>query len=159
MNPHEDLTPGVLGGLAWYYLLAAVMNAAAAAYVSYGEMVSEGASRAGLAPKTRRMPGWLTTLYFLLYGLALVVILFRHSLPGAPGAAYGLCALANVLLALMAGADAAYFAELREHGHGEGDPLRPPSLDEHQPAVGIGPPSNRTLWALIWSVASVVFQM
>ncbi len=45
------LTPGVMGGLAWYYLLAAVMNAAAAAYVAYGEMVSEGASRVGLAPE------------------------------------------------------------------------------------------------------------
>ena len=59
MNPHEDLPTGVLAGLAWYYLLAAAMNAAAAAYVAYGEMVSEGASRLGLAPKTRRMPGWL----------------------------------------------------------------------------------------------------
>ena len=48
---HQDLTPGVLAGLAWYYLLAAMMNAAAAAYVSYGEMVSEGASRIGPRPQ------------------------------------------------------------------------------------------------------------
>ena len=41
----QDLTPGVMAGLAWYYLLAAMLNAAAAAYVAYGEMVSEGASR------------------------------------------------------------------------------------------------------------------
>jgi hypothetical protein len=40
---HPDLTVGVMFGLAWYYLLAAMMNAAAAAYVSYGEMLSEGA--------------------------------------------------------------------------------------------------------------------
>ena len=56
---HKDLTVSVLAGLAWYYVLAAMMNAAAAAYVSYGEMVSAGASRVGLAPKTRRLPGWL----------------------------------------------------------------------------------------------------
>ena len=56
---HQDLTPGVLAGLAWYYLLAAMLNAAAAAYVAYGEMVSEGASRSGLAPRTRRLPDWL----------------------------------------------------------------------------------------------------
>ena len=85
MNPHEDLTPAVVSGLAWYYLIAATMNAAAAAYVSYGEMVSEGASRAGLAPKTRRMPGWLIGLYCALVGLAFVVILFRSALPGAFG--------------------------------------------------------------------------
>ncbi len=34
-------------GLAWYFLLAAMLNAAAAAYVAYMEMVSEGASRPG----------------------------------------------------------------------------------------------------------------
>jgi hypothetical protein len=129
MNPHEDLPPGVLFGLSWYYLLAALMNAAAAAYVAYGEMVSEGASRAGLAPKTRRMPGWLMPLFFGLYGLAFVLVLLRNALPGAVGAAYGLCALANGLLAVMAAADAAHFAEAHEHGHGEGSPLQPPSLD------------------------------
>ena len=56
MNHSQDLTVGVMFGLAWYYLLAAMLNAAAAAYLSYGEMVSEGASRVGLAPKTRRLP-------------------------------------------------------------------------------------------------------
>ncbi len=56
----QDLTPGVLTGLAWYYLLAAMLNAAAAAYVAYMEIVSEGAQRDGLAPRTRtaaRMAG------------------------------------------------------------------------------------------------------
>ncbi len=61
---HEDLTAPVLAGLAWYYLLAAMMNAAAAAYVAYGEVVSAGASRLGLAPKTRRMPGWVISGLF-----------------------------------------------------------------------------------------------
>ena len=65
---HADLTPGVLAGLAWYYFLAAGLNAAAAAYVSYGEMVSEGASRVGLAPKTRRLPTWLITAFFGFMG-------------------------------------------------------------------------------------------
>ena len=85
---HEDLTAPVLAGLAWYYLLAAMMNAAAAAYVSYGEMVSAGASRVGLAPKTRRMPVWLIGSFFGLYGLAVLMILFRHSLPDALEVAY-----------------------------------------------------------------------
>ena len=59
----------MLAGLAWYYLLAAALNTAAAAYVSYAEMVSEGASRVGLAPRTRRMPGWLSPTFMGLYGL------------------------------------------------------------------------------------------
>src|ERR1700733_14616792 len=99
---HEDLTAPVLAGLAWYYLLAAMMNAAAAAYVSYGEMVS-GGSRLGLLPKTRKMPGWVITGFFGLYGLAALLILFRQSLPGAMKVVYFLCAAANSLLAGMAG--------------------------------------------------------
>jgi hypothetical protein len=153
-----DLTLPVLAGLAWYYLLAAMMNAGAAAYVSYGEMVSEGASRLGLAPKSRRLPGWLLVTFFGLYSLAILLILGRESIRSALAWAYGLCAIANAILAVAAGADAAHFAELRAHGHGEGDAARPPSLDDHQPAVGLGKPINRTLWALIWSVSSVIFQ-
>src|SRR5271170_526269 len=101
---HQDLTAPVLGGLAWYYLLAAMMNAAAAAYLAYGEMVSAGASRLGLAPKSRRLPVWLITVYFALYGLAILMILGRHLLPHSVEVAYGLCAFANVLLAVMSGA-------------------------------------------------------
>jgi hypothetical protein len=155
MNPYEDLTPGVLAGLAWYYLLAATLNAAAAAYLAYGEMVSEGASRAGLAPKTRRLPNWLISLYVGMTGLAILLILFRQFLPGATGAAYGLCAIANMILAVMAAADAAHFAEVRAH-HGAA-PV--PSLDDHQPAVGLGGPVERTLWTVIWAVVSMIFQM
>ena len=59
---------------------------------------------------------------------------------------------------MIAGADAAHFAEMKAHGHGEGDPSNPPSLDDHQPAVGLGGPINRTLWTLIWSMAAVIFQ-
>src|SRR5215470_4317153 len=101
---HKDLTPGVMAGLAWYYLLASMLNAAAAAYVSYMEMVSEGASREGLPPKTRRMPQWLVVAFCGLYGLATLLILGREYLPEAVRIAYGLCALANVLLAIAAGA-------------------------------------------------------
>src|SRR3954464_6077469 len=111
---HMDLTPGVLAGLAWYYLLAAMLNAAAAAYVAYMEMVSEGASRAGLAPRTRRLPEWLMIAFFGLYGLAVLMIVGREFLPGATQAAYVLCALANVLVAIAAGADAAHFAEVKD---------------------------------------------
>ncbi len=155
---HPDLTPAVLAGLAWYYLLAAAMNAAAAAYVSYGEMVSAGASRLGLAPRTRKLPAWLIGGYLVLYSVAVLMILGRHALPGAVSVAYAICGAANVILAVMAAADAAHFAELKAHGHGEGDPSSPPSLDDHQPAVGLGGPINRTLWTLIWSVAAVIFQ-
>ncbi|MGO8900082.1 MAG: hypothetical protein ACLQU5_17270 [Isosphaeraceae bacterium] len=156
----QDLTPGVMAGLAWYYLIAAMLNAAAAAYVAYMEMVSEGASRAGLAPRTRRLPDWLAIDFFGLYGLAGIVILGRHALPGALEIAYCLGALANALLAIAAGADAAHFAEVRESvtGHAEGATAPPPTLDDHIPAVGLGKPINRTLWTLIWSIAALVFQ-
>ena len=156
----QDLTPSVMAGLAWYYLLAAMLNAAAAAYVAYMEMVSEGASRAGLAPRTRRLPDWLAIAFFGLYGLAAIVILGRHVLPGALEIAYCLSALANALLAITAGADAAHFAEVRESvtGHADGATAPPPTLDDHIPAVGLGKPINRTLWTLIWSIAALVFQ-
>jgi hypothetical protein len=155
---HKDLTVGVMAGLAWYYVLAAMMNAAAAAYVAYGEMVSEGASRVGLLPKTRRLPTWLISTFCCLDGLALLMIVGRGFLPGGVGVAYALCAIANGLLAVMAGADAAHFAEVKAHGHGEGDSASPPSLDDHHPAVGLGKPINRTLWTLIWGVVAVMFQ-
>ena len=156
----QDLTPSVMAGLAWYYLLAAMLNAAAAAYVAYMELVSEGASRAGLAARTRRLPDWLAIAFCGLYGLAVISVLGRHVLPGALEIAYCLCALANALLAIAAGADAAHFAETREAvtGHDEGNATAPLTLDDHIPAVGLGKPINRTLWTLIWSIAAVVFQ-
>jgi hypothetical protein len=155
---HEDLTPGVLVGLAWYYLLAAMLNAAAAAYVAYGEMVSEGASRIGLAPKSRRMPSWLIASFFALYTLAILIILGRQQLPGALSAAYALCALANAMLAVFAAADAAHFAEVRAHAQGAEHTQPTPTLDDHQPAVGIGKPVNRGFWTLVWCLVAVLFQ-
>jgi hypothetical protein len=155
---HQDLTPGVLTGLAWYWLLAAMLNAAAAAYVAYMEIVSEGASRAGLAPKTRRLPDWLVITFCGLYGLATLVILFRGALPQGMIVAYCLCALANAILAIAAGADAAHFAEVRAGGHGQVSDVGTVTLDDHLPAVGIGKPMNRTLWTLVWSIMAMIFQ-
>src|SRR4051812_50072504 len=97
---HQDLTPGVMTGLAWYYLLASMLNAAAASYVAYMEMVSEGASRAGLPPRTRRLPEWLLVAFFGLYGLATLIILGREYLPEAMRVAHGLCAPANRRVAI-----------------------------------------------------------
>src|SRR5262249_35123200 len=154
---HQDITPGVMAGLAWYYLLAAMLNAAAAAYVSYMEMVSEGASRVGLAPKTRRLPDWLSVAFFGLYGLATVMILGRQMLPGAFRAAFGLWARATATLGMVGGADAAHFAGARQHAHGAtaGTAAETvPSaltLDDHLPAVGLGKPISRSLWTLIWA--------
>jgi len=156
---HKDLTPGVLTGLAWYYLLAAMLNAAAAAYVSYMEIVSEGASRVGLAPRTRRLPEWLVLAFFGLYGLATIIILGRAYLPDATRVAYLLCAMANGLVAIAAAADAAHFAEVKNEGHGRGGEVGPPSLDDHQPAIGLGKPMNRTLWTLIWGAIAGIFQV
>jgi hypothetical protein len=156
---HTDLTPGVLTGLAWYYLLAAMLNAAAAAYVSYMEIVSEGASRVGLAPRTRRLPEWLLISFFALYGVATLMLLGREHLPEATRVAYFLCALANALLAIAAAADAAHFAEVKDAGHGRGGEIGAPSLDDHQPAVGLGKPMNRTLWTLIWGALAGIFQV
>src|SRR5688572_4740293 len=115
---HSDLTPGVLQGLAWYYLLAALLNAAAAAYVAYGEIVSEGASRIGLAPKTRRLPDWLVLAFGGLLAAATVLILGRAFIPNATQIAYFFCAAATTTLAIAAGADAAHHAEVHAAGHG-----------------------------------------
>jgi hypothetical protein len=159
LDHHADLTLGVTAGLGWYFLLAAVLNAAAAAYVAYMEMVSEGASRAGLAPRTRRLPDWLMLVFCGLYGLAMLLILFREGLgPEVFRIAYGICAVANVMVAIAAGADAAHHAEVHAAGHGRESEFAGPSLDDHLPAVGLGRPINRTLWALIWSMCSVMFQ-
>ncbi|MDX2036538.1 MAG: hypothetical protein SFX72_07795 [Isosphaeraceae bacterium] len=160
MNHHPDLTPGVLTGLAWYYLLAAMLNAAAAAYIAYMEIVGEGASRAGLAPKTRKIPTWMTVGYFALYGVAAFFILFRGLFETHVGTtiAYLLAAAGNILVAIGAGADAAHFAEVKDEGHGVGSEVGPPSLDDHIPAFGLGKPMNRTLWTLVWGVVSVIFQ-
>jgi hypothetical protein len=147
-----------MAGLAWYYLLASLLNACAAAYVAYREMVSEGGSRAGLAPRTRRLPDWLMIAFFGLYGLATLLILGRDYLPEALRVAYGLCALGNFLVAIAAGSDAAHFAEERAGGHGRGSEMHTPTLDDHIPAVGLGPPIDRTLWTLIWAVVAMIFQ-
>ena len=156
---NQDLTAGVNAGLAWYYLFAALLNAAAACYVAYMEMVSEGASRVGLAPRSRRLPDWLMVTFFGLNGVATIVILFRGMF-GDMGftLAYGLSALANLIVAIAAGADAAHFAEEKDHGHGVGAEVHRPTLNDHIPAVGLGGPVDRTLWTLIWSVISVCFQ-
>ncbi len=159
MHTHPDLTPVVMTGLAWYYLLAAMLNAAAAAYVGYLEMVSEGASRAGLAPRTRKLPEWMVVAYFGLSGLAVLLILGREMMPGAVSVAYCLCAIANVMVAIGAAADSAHFAEETSHGHGVGQEVHSPTLDDHIPAVGLGKPINRTLWTLVWSMCAVVFQV
>lgn len=153
----QDVNPGVLAGLAWYYLLASALNAAAAAHVAYAELVGEGADIAGLAPRTRRAPAWLGVALVGLYSSSLLILGFRGWIPGGTTLAYGLAALANGLLALTAGADAAHFAEVRASGGVHADEAHP-SLDDHVPAAGLGGPINRTLWALVWSVVAVVFQ-
>src|SRR4051812_33144492 len=100
MDHNPDLTAGVMTGLGWYYLLAAMLNAAAAAYVAYMEMVSEGASRAGLAPRTRKLPDWLSVAVGGLYAVAVLTILAGPVIgPEAPKIAYLLAALANGILA------------------------------------------------------------
>jgi hypothetical protein len=159
MNPHPDLTPGVMAGLGWYYLLAAMFNSAAAAYVAYMEMVSEGASREGLAPRTRRLPDRVVYAFAGLYGLATLLILF-HQFFGSEAIriAYALCALGNVIVAIAAGADAAHHAEVHAAGHGRESEFGGPSLNDHLPAVGLGRPINRTLWTLIWAICAVLFQ-
>jgi hypothetical protein len=124
---------------------------------AYMEIVSEGGSRVGLAPRTRRLPEWLLLAFFGLYGLAMLLILGREHLPEATRVAYGLCALANIIVAITAGADAAHFAEERAAGHGRPAEVGA-SLDDHVPAVGLGKPMDRTLWTLIWAVIAMIFQ-
>ena len=87
------------------------------------------------------------------------MILGRTALPGALTIAYCLCALANALLAITAGADAAHFAEVRAEAAAMPRERTPAAtLDDHIPAVGLGKPINRTLWTMIWAVAGLIFQ-
>lgn len=144
----NDFNPDVLTGLAWFYVLASALNAAAAARVAFVEMVSEGASRDGLAPSTRRLPEWIVAAFLGLYAVAMLLIPARHALPRAMEGAYALCAVANILAAIVAGAGA-----LR-HARSKGEP----TLDDHIPAVGLGGPINRTLWTWVWSLAAIGFQ-
>ncbi len=156
---HNDMNAAVMAGLSWYYLLAAMFNAAAAAYVAYFEMVSPGASRAGLAPRTRKLPDWMVVGFCGLNGVALLAIIAQSAIgPMAGRLAYALAALANIIVAIGAGADAAHHAEAHDAGHGVGAEFGGPTLDDHIPAVGLGRPINRTLWTLVWAVTAVVFQ-
>lgn len=179
---HSDLGgpdgSAIKTGLAWYYLLAAMLNAAAAAYLSYMEIVSEGGSRAGLRPKTRKLPDWLFLSFCGLYGLALATLVGRyplarlflggteinHALTEIMRAAYWMCALANFLVAVVACADAAQFGEARSGHNDAPESERPsripvPSLDDHVPAFGLGKPMNRTLWTLVWGIVAAIFQV
>lgn len=146
MNHHPDLTPGVMAGLSWFYLLAALINAVAAGYISYAELVSEGASREGLAPKTRKMPAWLKTSTWVFYGLGGLSMLVSREI------AFWLFTAGSVILSIFSAADAAFFAE-HEAEHG----TKKPSLDDHQPAVGLGGPINRPIIAGIWAMSAMVF--
>ena len=157
---HPDLTPKVIAGLAWYYLLAAMLNAAAAAYVAFMEIVSEGGSREGLRPRTRRLPEAMVLAFGALYGVAVLLLVLNGTLgPIALKIAYFLAAAANIMVAIWAGADAAHHAEVHAAGHGVESEIAGPTLDDHIPAVGIGGPMNRTLWTLVWGVIASVFQM
>jgi hypothetical protein len=89
----------------------------------------------------------------------MLVLLGKHWIGAdASRIAYFICALANAIVAIGAGADAAHHAEAHDAGHGVGAEAHRPTLDDHIPPVGLGRPMNRTLWALIWSISAVVFQ-
>ncbi len=145
-------------GLAVYFLLAALLNAAAAAWVAYGVLLGEGISDRGLRPRTRHLPGWLLPAVGGLYALGTLL----GGLAGGRGplaiAGYALAALANSVLAVQAGADAAHHAEVYAAGHGREQEFAAPSLNDHLPPAGLGRPMNRTLWSLVWAVVAVVFQ-
>jgi hypothetical protein len=147
-----------MAGLSWFYLLAAVLNSVAAAYLAYSEMVSEGGSREGLAPRTRRIPDWLVIAFSGLYALAVLLLLFRQALPNAAQVAYCLAAVANIMVAVAAAADASHFAEERAGHNGHMAAKAAPSLDDHIPAVGLGKPVNRTRWTVIWAMCALMFQ-
>lgn len=146
MNHHPDLTPGVMAGLSWFFLISAILNACAAAYISYGELVSEGASRDGLGPKTRRMPNWLRGSTWLFYGLGGIFMIISMK------TSFWFLSIGSMILAIFSSADAAFFAE---HDAEHGD--RQPSLNDHQPAIGIGGPLNRAIVTGVWSVSTMIF--
>lgn len=147
MNHHPDLTAGVMAGLSWFYLLSGLLNACASAYIAYAEIVSEGASREGLAPKTRNMPGWLKSTTWILFGAGAFAGFISMQI------AFWMLSAGTVVLAIFSAADAAFFAEHDAEHSGE----RKPSLNDHQPAIGIGGPLNRAVWSMIWSVFAMLF--
>lgn len=147
MNHHPDLTAGVMAGLSWFYLLAGLLNACAAAYISYSELVSEGASREGLAPKTRNMPNWLKNSTWFFYGLGGLAMLVNMQV------AFWLLVSGSVILAIFSAADAAFYAEHDAEHTGE----KKPSLNDHQPSIGIGGPLNRAVWSAIWALFAMLF--
>ncbi|MCY2935779.1 MAG: hypothetical protein NT172_16630 [Planctomycetota bacterium] len=146
MNHHPDLTPGVMAALSWFYLSSSILNACASAYISYGELVSEGASRDGLGPKTISMPSWLRMSTWLFYGFGSLFLLINMQI------AYWLLATGTVILAIFSAADAALFAEHESHDSG----LKS-SLNQHQPAIGIGGPLSRPIISAIWSFVAMIF--
>jgi hypothetical protein len=126
-------------GLAWYYLLAAMLNAAAAAYVAYMEMVSEGASRAGWRPGRDGCPDWLVVAFGTLYGLATLTILGRPwSGPRRSGSPTPSAPWPTRWWPSPRGPTRPTFAEVHAAGHGRAARYGGPSLDDHLPAVGLG---------------------
>jgi hypothetical protein len=137
------------------------MNACAAAYIAYGEMVGAGVSRIGLGPKTRQMPVWLPRAVGLFFAIGLAVMLLGGGLPHAGIVGYLSLAIGAALLALQSGADAANFSDPHADGNGFGAHAaveKRPSLDDHIPSIGLGKPMNRTVWAITWASIAVVFQ-
>lgn len=136
-----------MAGLSWFFLLSALLNACAASYISYAELVSEGASREGLGPKTRHMPGWLRKALWLFFGVGGVLMAINMKL------AFWFIIVGIVVLSIASAADAAFYAEHDAEHPGD----RKPSLNDHQPAIGIGGPLNRAIWSTIWAVFGMIF--
>lgn len=153
-----EVMAGPAATLAWYFLLVALANAVAAAWVAYGLMLGEGVSPRGLRPSTRHWPGWLIPTVLGLAGLGWILLLAAGGRGPLALAGYCLAALANGLLAVQAGADAAHHAEVFAAGYGREQEFAGPSLNDHLPPPGLGPPINRTLWSLVWAVVAVGFQ-
>jgi len=149
MNHHPDLTAGVMAGLSWYYLLAGLLNACAAGYISYSELVSEGASREGLAPKTRFMPSWLKNSLWLFYGVGGLAAIVN------PHLGFWLITIGSSVLSIASAADAAFYAEHDAEHKGD----HKPSLNDHQPSVGIGGPLNRAIWSSVWALFAMLFSI
>ena len=136
-----------MAGLAWYYMLAAALNAAAAARLSYGELVSEGASIG--YPQDQTFTGRLLVSFLGLYSVAVLMIPGRACCPAALSGVRPVRAPSS-LLALWR-ARMPYSPRSRPTDMA-GRFAQCAQLDDHHPAVGLGKPINRTLWTLIWAL-------
>ena len=157
---HQDLTPGVMAGLAWYYLLAAdAQRGRGGLRRLHGDGLRGGlAGRPGAAGPGGCPTGWSSPSSASTAWPSLMILGRQHPARGDRRSPTACAPWPTSWWRSPPGPTRPTSPRSRTHGHGAGAEVGPPSLDDHIPAVGLGKPINRTLWTLIWAVIAVIFQ-